>query len=84
MPSRAPDAGGEAASNDMVRNERLKLFANFVNAIGLGLIALAVLRPIIETGSGSYGVIALWSVGALVLHGVAHYILGYLQEGDRV
>ena len=44
----------------MIRNERLKLLANFVNAIGLGLIAIAVLRPIIEIGSSNYGLVALW------------------------
>ena len=63
----------------MIRNERLKLLANFINAIGLGLIAIAVLRPIFETGSGDYLLVFLWAVAELALHGIAHYILGYLR-----
>lgn len=56
----------------MIRNERAKLFANFVNAIGLGLIAIAVLRPVIETGSGDYRIVVLRGMAGLALHGVAH------------
>lgn len=62
-----------------IRNERIKLFANFLTAIGIGLIGLAVLRPLVETGSYNYGSVALWSVAGLALHGVSHYILGYLR-----
>lgn len=62
-----------------VRNERIKLFANFLTALGIGLIGLAVIRPLVETGSYNYGSVALWSVVGLALHGVSHYILGYLR-----
>jgi hypothetical protein len=62
----------------MVRNDRIKLFANFVNALGLGLIAIAVLRPIIETGGDPLR-IGLWFLTGLALHGLAHYILGHLS-----
>jgi hypothetical protein len=62
----------------MIRNERLKLLANFVSAIGLGLIAIAVLRPLFETG-GEPLRIALWALAGLALHGAAHYILGHMK-----
>jgi hypothetical protein len=61
----------------MVRNERLKLFANFLNALGLGLIAIAALRPAFETG-GEPVRIFLWFLAGIALHAVAHYVLGYL------
>lgn len=64
-----------------VRNERIKLFANFLTAIGIGLIGLAVLRPLVETGSDNYRTVGLWALAGLALHGVSHYILGYLSEG---
>jgi hypothetical protein len=63
----------------MIRNERLKLSANSVNAVGLALVALAVLRPIVEDGSDDYWVIATWALVGLALHGVSHYILGYMR-----
>lgn len=62
----------------MVRNERLKLLANFIGAIGLGLIAIAVLRPLFETGGDPLR-IALWALAGLALHGSAHYILGHMR-----
>jgi hypothetical protein len=62
----------------MVRNERLKLFANFLNAIGLGLIAIAVLRPVIETGGEPWRT-GLWLLVGLALHAVSHYVLGYMR-----
>jgi hypothetical protein len=62
----------------MIRNERLKLFANFLNAIGLGLIAIAVLRPAIETGGDPWRIV-LWFLVGLALHGVAHYVLGHMR-----
>jgi hypothetical protein len=63
----------------MIRNERVKLFANSVNAVGLGLVAIAVLRPITETGSDDYALVGLWALVGLALHGLSHYILGYMR-----
>lgn len=63
----------------LIRNERLKLAANFLNAVGIGLIGIAVLRPIVETGATSYLTLAGWSFAGLAIHGAAHYILGYLR-----
>ena len=62
----------------MIRNERLKLLANFVSALGLGLIAIAVLRPLFDTG-GDLRRIALWAFAGLALHGMSHYILGHMK-----
>jgi len=62
----------------MVRNERLKLLANFVTVLGLGLIVIAVLRPLFEAG-GDLRQIALWAFAGLALRGMAHYILGHMK-----
>jgi hypothetical protein len=62
----------------MIRNERTKLFANFVSALGLGLIAIAVLRPALETGGDPLR-IAFWAGAGLALHGRAQYIPGFVR-----
>ena len=63
----------------LVRNERVKLAANFVNATGMGLIGFAVLRPLTDS-LGSATLAALWwGIAGLALHAVSHYILGYLR-----
>lgn len=64
----------------LVRNERLKLAANFLNAISIGLIGISILRPVVETHASSYATLAAWAGVGLAIHGVAQYILGYLRE----
>jgi hypothetical protein len=63
-------------------NERVKLFSGFLNALGLGLIGFAILRPLTGDGPGVTAISVYWGVSGLVLHGVAHYILRYLEQGD--
>ncbi|KFI24207.1 hypothetical protein CG51_18570 [Haematobacter missouriensis] len=63
----------------LIRNERLKLAANFLNAIAIGLIGIAVLRPVVETGAVDYFALAAWTLAGLALHALAHYVLGYLR-----
>jgi hypothetical protein len=50
----------------------VKLLAGFSNAIGIGLIGFAILRPLTEDlGSASRS--TLWrGLGGLAFHGVAH------------
>ncbi|WP_126976433.1 hypothetical protein [Frigidibacter oleivorans] len=62
----------------LIRNERLKLTAEFLNGIGIGLIGIAVLRPIVEDGAPAL-VLVGWSLAGVVLHRVSHYVLGYLR-----
>ena len=62
----------------MVRNKRIKRLSNFAKAIGPGLVAIAVLRPVLETGGDPCPVL-FWSLAGVALHGVAHYALGYLR-----
>lgn len=64
----------------LIRNERLKLAANFLNAVSIGLIGIAILRPVIETGATSYSALAGWTGIGLAIHGVAQYILGFLRK----
>jgi hypothetical protein len=67
----------------IVHNERVKLFSGFLNAVGLGLIGFAVLRPLTEKPMD----VALGSVwfglAGLVLHALAHYILGMMRKEAR-
>ena len=63
-------------------NERLKISAGFVNALGLGLIGFAVLRSLTED-IASVSVLSLWwwMVG-LALHAVSRYILGHTRKAS--
>ena len=66
-----------------IRNERLKLFAGFFNAVGLGLIGFALLRPLTEAGAVAGRLPYLWTLAGLACHGVAHYVLGWImKEGE--
>jgi hypothetical protein len=55
-------------------NERVKLFAGFSNAIGIGLIAFAALRPLTESLANASASMVWWTLAGLALHGLAHYI----------
>lgn len=65
------------------RNERVKLFANFVNAIGLGLIGFAVLRPLVENIEAAGLSTLWWGIVGLALHGASHYILGLMHKETK-
>ena len=67
----------------LVHNERVKLFSGFLNAVGLGLIGFALIRPLVEEGSALSWLTAWWSVAGLALHVAAHYILGMLRKEPR-
>ena len=60
-------------------NERLKLGATTVNALGLAVIAVGVLRPLIDADAGPSWGIALYVVVAVVLHVLAHYIVSQVE-----
>ncbi len=61
-------------------NERVKAFANFLNAIGIGLIGFAVLRPVTEALANASLASLWWGLAGLALHGLAHYVLGELRR----
>lgn len=61
-------------------NERLKLLANFLNAIALGLIGFAVLRPLTESLSNANLSTLWWGMTGLVIHGISHYITGRIRK----
>lgn len=58
-------------------NERVKLVAATANAIALALVAVAIIRPLIETGAS---LSLWWSLGGLALHMFSHYVLGRLRK----
>ena len=61
-------------------NERVRLLSGFINAIALGLIGFAVLRPLADPDAAARGMSATWGLTGLALHGLAHYILGRLSK----
>ncbi len=63
-----------------IYNERVKLIANFVNAVGLGLIGFAVLRPLTESLNNADISALWWGVVGLAMHGISHYLMGRLQK----
>ena len=61
-------------------NERVKLFANFLNAIGLGLIGFAVLRPLTESLNNATLSTLWWGMTGLAIHAIAHYVVGRIRK----
>ena len=61
-------------------NERVKLFANFLNAIGLGLTGFAVLRPLTESLSNATLSTLWWGMTGLAIHAIAHYVVGRIRK----
>ncbi|ETA50272.1 hypothetical protein [Ponticoccus alexandrii] len=64
----------------MVHNERVKLLAGFANAVALGLIGFAILRPLTENSLHVNSLTIGWGLAGLALHGLSHYILGMLRK----
>lgn len=62
-----------------IYNEQIKLTANFLNAMAIGLIGLGFLRPMIENNGSDPIVFASWALVGLVIHGIARYTLEYLE-----
>lgn len=64
-------------------NERVKLSANSLNAIGLGFVAYALLRPLVDGTAQLDAGFLVWPVTGLAMHLAARYILRYLEVEDR-
>ncbi len=64
----------------LIRNERVKLFAGFLNAIAVGMVGFSILRPAIETAVVPRGAGLYWGGAGLAIHAIAHYILGRLRK----
>jgi hypothetical protein len=63
-------------------NERVKLRAAFLNALSLGFLGFALLRPLVEGTLVVTLLTAAFLGTGLALHGLAHYILRYLETED--
>ncbi|MCR9086211.1 MAG: hypothetical protein NXH97_05650 [Rhodobacteraceae bacterium] len=61
-------------------NERVKLMATSLNAVGIGLIGFAVLRPLTDNPAGLTLSALWWIVAGLAFHALAHYVLGRLVK----
>ena len=64
-------------------NERVKLFAGFANAIGIGLIGLAILGPVTQSLDNATLSTLWWGLAGLAMHGLSHYILGYIRKETK-
>jgi hypothetical protein len=69
-----------------VYNERVKLLAGFLNAVGIALIGVGVLAPLAASRGAAlseglrFPQWPAWLLAGLALHGVAHYVLGYFKK----
>lgn len=61
-------------------NERVKLIAGFLNAVGLGLIGFAVLRPLTEDMTRISLLTLWWGLAGLVFHAISLYVLGKMRK----
>lgn len=74
----------DQARANLVFNERVKLIAGFANALAIGIIGIAVFKPMAESEPVSWWAICGWSLMGLAIHTLSHYILGHLRtEGDH-
>ena len=60
-------------------NERVKLSANSVNAVGLAFVALGIVRPLVDPDVGLALASFVFGATGLALHGLAHYVLRQLE-----
>lgn len=66
----------------LIQNERVKLLASFANAIALGLIGFAILRPLTD-GTLEFDPLTVgWGSAGLAIHGISHYIMGMLRKEE--
>ncbi len=64
----------------LVYNERVKLSANTYNAVCLGLIGFALLRPLTEDVTTLDATAFWWTGLGLAFHALARYMLGRLKK----
>ena len=60
-------------------NERVKLLATSINAVGLAFVALGFVRPVVNADIPLSADSAAYLVGALAVHGLAHYIVSQVE-----
>ena len=60
----------------LIWNERLKLVAAFLNAIGLGMIGFAVLKPLTEDITNISLLTVWWGLAGLAFHTISPYVPG--------
>ena len=64
-------------------NERVKLLANSINAVGLGLFGFAILRPLAEDITSAGLSTLWWGLGGLAFHCLSHYVLGMIRREPK-
>ena len=67
-----------------VFNERLKLVVNFAHAVALAVLAVGVLRFVLDPGAAPLGLgrLAMTGLAALAIEALALYLLGRLKSED--
>ena len=61
-------------------NERLKLVAAFLNAIGLGMIGFAVLKPLTEDITNISLLTVWWGLAGLAFHTISLNVPGKMRK----
>ena len=61
-------------------NERVKTLAGFLNALGIGFIGFAVLRPLTEDLASGTLATVWWGLAGLAFHALSHYDLGQMRR----
>ena len=61
------------------REERIKMVAGTANTVGLAFLGFALVRPLVE-GDGVGWPAILFTMATVVLHLLAHYVLGRLDR----
>ena len=63
-------------------NERIKLRSQFVNALSIGFLGFAFLRPLVDGTLVFNTLTIVFLITGLALHVLANYILRYLETED--
>lgn len=63
-----------------IHNERVKLASGTANALALGLVGFALLRPLADPAAALDASAIYWCAAGLALNRLARYILGDLRE----
>ncbi|TXM77340.1 hypothetical protein FV218_05675 [Methylobacterium sp. WL69] len=80
MPSGADAAARKLAAKRV--NERLKLLANLLNALGIGVIGAGVIVPGVHDPTRITLQTLAWIATGLVLHLLAQGVLAFLRSED--
>ncbi len=60
-------------------NERMKLLATSINAVGLAFVVVGIVRPLVNATITASPETLGYIFGALALHALAHYVVSQVE-----